>query len=94
MFLIFVVEQCLPLTQSSNPLFLPPTGACHQQGFRGGAGESGMSSSNKEQIEDDLSYIRKLIDRFKDLEVDRAELEFLKAVILFKADTRGLKVDS
>lgn len=49
-------------------------------------------SSSQAAKERDLLFIKKLIGRFEDLEMDAAEMGFLKAGVLYKPFVRGLQV--
>lgn len=82
LFLLCVIEQYV--SPDANPsLFSSP----FQHQFSG--------KSNDCNINYDFSSIRALVDRFRNLGVESMELadmDFLRAVTLFKPDTCGLKV--
>ena len=50
------------------------------------------SSAKSPQTAADLRFLSELVQRFRLIGVDPAEFACLKAVILFKHETRGLKV--
>lgn len=85
MFLMFAIEHGLPTMPPSSPLFqfnkignFSDTEACN--------------TSNNGDREADFSYIENLIGWFQDLELESVEIDFFKAVVLYKPDTYGLKV--
>lgn len=55
----------------------------------GGTNNSGKTS---QQVGADLRFLSELVTRFRIVAVDPAEFACLKAIILFKSETRGLKV--
>lgn len=58
----------------------------------GGSNNGGTINKNSQQVATDLRFLSELVTRFRVISVDPAEFACLKAVILFKSETRGLKV--
>ncbi len=55
-------------------------------------GSTASSKSTPAAGDADLRYLNDLVQRFRAIGVDPAEFACLKAIILFKHETRGLKV--
>ena len=73
------------------PLFSPAQFGQHLSSST--AAESGNANSkNTQQMSTDLRFLSELVTRFRAVAVDPAEFACLKAIILFKSETRGLKV--
>lgn len=81
LFLIIASETCLPSISSSNV----------QQSSLDVQRTKENIVNNEERLAD-FRYIENLISWFQDLNLDLTEMGFLKAVLLYKPDTRGLKV--
>jgi|688.fasta_scaffold1556751_1 hypothetical protein len=58
----------------------------------GGGNNGGTNNKNSQQTGTDLRFLAELVTRFRVVAVDPAEFACLKAIILFKSETRGLKV--
>lgn len=79
----------------NNPLFSPAHFNQQQQQVAlgcGGNNNGGTNNKNSQQVGTDLRFLSELVTRFRVVAVDPAEFACLKAVILFKSETRGLKV--
>lgn len=94
LFLICAIQFCLPM--DSNLLFssahfnqqnLSPVGCGN-----GGGNNGGTNNKTSQQVSTDLRFLSELVTRFRVVAVDPAEFACLKAIILFKSETRGLKV--
>lgn len=97
LFLICAIQFCLPL--ENCPLFSPAQFGQHltaisggNNGGGGGGGGTNNSSKSTQQVGADLRFLSDLVTRFRVVAVDPAEFACLKAIILFKSETRGLKV--
>ncbi|XP_032777123.2 photoreceptor-specific nuclear receptor isoform X1 [Daphnia magna] len=93
LFLICAVQFCLPM--DNNPLFSlanfsQPQVATLGSG-NGGGNNVGTNNKNSQQTSADLRFLGELVTRFRVVSVDPAEFACLKAIILFKSETRGLK---
>ena len=73
------------------PLFSPAQFGQHLSSAAG-ADSGSTSSKNTQQMSSDLRFLSELVTRFRAVAVDPAEFACLKAIILFKSETRGLKV--
>ena len=77
------------------PLFSPAQFSQHMMATVGGNNNNGSgtdSGKNTQQVGTDLRFLSELVTRFRVVSVDPAEFACLKAIILFKSETRGLKV--
>ncbi|XP_046634936.1 photoreceptor-specific nuclear receptor-like isoform X2 [Daphnia pulicaria] len=93
LFLICAIQFCLPM--DNNPLFSlahfnQPHSATLGCG-NGGGNNGGTNNKNSQQTGTDLRFLAELVTRFRVVAVDPAEFACLKAIILFKSETRGLK---
>lgn len=90
LFLISAIDHCFSTSSDSSSILLSPS-KVHNHGVDSTADDVRRNQGDSAR-DADLSYIRKLIDRFRNLTVDQHEMNFLKAIILFKPFVRGLKV--
>lgn len=95
LFLICAVQFCLPM--DNNPLFslanfIQPHVASLGNGNGGGHNGGNTNNKNSQQTSTELRFLGELVTRFRVVSVDPAEFACLKAIILFKSETRGLKV--
>lgn len=89
LFLLCAIQWCLPL--EASPLFSPAEHAAlalHNSGG-GGAGQQGQPATKAPLA--DVRILQEVLARFRAIGVDPAEFACLKAILLFKADSRGLK---
>lgn len=95
LFLICAIQFCLPMDNcalfSTAQFGQQMTNAANGGGGAGGGG-GGDPKSPHASSTGDLRFLNELVQRFRILAVDPAEFACLKAVILFKQETRGLKV--
>ncbi|KAF6197484.1 hypothetical protein GE061_020150, partial [Apolygus lucorum] len=75
LFILNAVQWCLPL--DPNPLFCV---ANHV-----------VSGSNSRHIAVDVRILNDIYQRYRTVAVDAAEFAYLKAIVIFRAETRGLK---
>ncbi|CAB0013438.1 unnamed protein product [Nesidiocoris tenuis] len=75
LFILNAVQWCLPL--DPNPLFCV---ANHV-----------ISGSNSRHIAVDVRILNDIYQRYRTVAVDAAEFAYLKAIVIFRAETRGLK---
>lgn len=90
LFLLCAIQWCLPL--EASPLFSPAEHAAlalHNTG--GGAGQQGQGQPATKAPLTDVRILQEVLARFRAIGVDPAEFACLKAILLFKADSRGLK---
>ena len=94
LFLICAIQFCLPM--DSNPLFsVTHFNQPHVVALgcgNGGGNNGGTNNKTSQQVNTDLRFLGELVTRFRVVVVDPAEFACLKAIILFKSETRGLKV--
>lgn len=81
LFLLNAIQWCMPIDPSNCALF-PVTEHCNN--LTG----SGVSKS---EMAADIRALHGTLCRFKSVLVDPAEFACLKAVVLFRSETRGLK---
>ncbi|XP_044590789.1 photoreceptor-specific nuclear receptor-like isoform X1 [Cotesia glomerata] len=94
LFLLNAVQWCLPLESSSlfnaaelTALTLSPHNHSH----------SGMHLPNEDkpsQVAADIRHLHDTLQRYKNIMVDPAEFACMKAIVLFRPETRGLKDSS
>ncbi|KAH7967391.1 hypothetical protein HPB49_024402 [Dermacentor silvarum] len=98
LFLLCAIQWCLPL--EASPLFSPAEHAAlalHNNGTPGGGGGqqgqqgAGQNHNSKAAPLTDVRILQEVLARFRAIGVDPAEFACLKAILLFKADSRGLK---
>ncbi|CAH1796527.1 unnamed protein product [Owenia fusiformis] len=77
LFLLCAIQWCMPM--ESCPLF---SATDHAQNAPNGKTAATLS---------DVRVLQEIMNRFKVIQVDPAEFACLKAIVLFKPDTRGLK---
>lgn len=82
LFLLNAIQWCMPLDPSSCALFSVSEHCNNAIGSNG--------SVNK-QIALDIRCLHDTLCRFKSVLVDPAEFACLKAIVLFRSETRGLK---
>lgn len=95
LFLICAIQFCLPM--DNCPLFSPAQFSQHMlaAATEGNSNANGTNAGkNTQQVGVDLRFLSELVTRFRVVAVDPAEFACLKAIILFKSETRGLKVVS
>lgn len=91
LFLMCAIQFCLPMENSM--LFSPAHFSQHLTGPGGVTNNGGTNNKgNAQQFGADLRFLSELVTRFRVVAVEPAEFACLKAVILFKSETRGLKV--
>ncbi|KAH8039669.1 hypothetical protein HPB51_008262 [Rhipicephalus microplus] len=95
LFLLCAIQWCLPL--EASPLFSPAEHAAlalHNNGTPGGqqGQQQGQNHNSKAAAPlTDVRILQEVLARFRAIGVDPAEFACLKAILLFKADSRGLK---
>ncbi|XP_050440590.1 photoreceptor-specific nuclear receptor-like isoform X2 [Adelges cooleyi] len=77
LFLLNAVQWCLPL--ENNPLFNPSDHV------------AAIPNGKASQVAADIRILNETLRRFRTISVDPAEFACMKAIVLFRADTRGLK---
>ncbi|XP_060868139.1 photoreceptor-specific nuclear receptor-like isoform X1 [Metopolophium dirhodum] len=77
LFLLNAVQWCLPL--ENNPLFNPSDHV------------AAIPNGKASQVAADIRVLNETLRRFRTISVDPAEFACMKAIVLFRADTRGLK---
>lgn len=82
LFLLNAIQWCMPLDPSSCALF---SVAEHCNNLTGSNGIS------KQELTLDMRALHDTLCRFKSILVDPAEFACLKAIVLFRSETRGLK---
>ncbi|XP_011494411.1 PREDICTED: photoreceptor-specific nuclear receptor-like [Ceratosolen solmsi marchali] len=95
LFLLNAVQWCLPL--ESSPLFSAAelsalTMSPHPVHSHSGLHLSSPSKSN--QVAVDVRYLHDMLHRYKSVMIDPAEFACMKAIVLFRPETRGLKDSS
>lgn len=83
LFLLNAVQWCMPLDPQNCPLFSP---AEHCNGINGNT-----NNISKQELALDIRVLHDTLIRFKSILVDPAEFACLKAIVLFRSETRGLK---
>lgn len=83
LFLLNAVQWCMPLDPSNCPLF---SVAEHCNGINGNT-----NNISKQELALDIRILHDTLCRFKSILVDPAEFACLKAIVLFRSETRGLK---
>lgn len=81
LFLLNAIQWCMPLETSGCALF---SVAEHVGSSNGAANKQG-------HIAQDIRVLHDTLCRFKSVLVDPAEFACLKAIVLFRSETRGLK---
>ncbi|XP_077295799.1 photoreceptor-specific nuclear hormone receptor 51 isoform X2 [Arctopsyche grandis] len=81
LFLLNAIQWCMPLEAGGAPLF-----SCGQDGNQSGTGQTGQPSHSR-----DLRILQDTLARYKAVLVDPAEFACMKAIVLFRSETRGLK---
>jgi len=74
------------------PLFSPAQFGQHLSSSTAAEQSGNTNNKNTQQMSTDLRFLSELVTRFRAVAVDPAEFACLKAIILFKSETRGLKV--
>ncbi|KAI4475854.1 hypothetical protein M0804_014045 [Polistes exclamans] len=95
LFLLNAVQWCLPL--ESSPLFSAPeltalTLSPHQHPHSGLHLQN--STGKPSQVAADVRHLHDTLQRYKAVMVDPAEFACMKAIVLFRPETRGLKDSS
>lgn len=81
LFLLNAIQWCMPLDPSNCALF---SVAEHCNNIAG-------TNVNKPELALDIRTLHDVLCRFKSILVDPAEFACLKAIVLFRSETRGLK---
>lgn len=77
------IQWCMPLDPSNCPLF---SVAEHCNNINGNT-----NAVSKQELALDIRVLHDTLCRFKSILVDPAEFACLKAIVLFRSETRGLK---
>lgn len=83
LFLLNAIQWCMPLDPSNCPLF---SVAEHCNNINGNT-----NNMSKQELALDIRVLHDTLCRFKSILVDPAEFACLKAIVLFRSETRGLK---
>lgn len=83
LFLLNAIQWCMPLDPSNCPLF-SVTEHCNNI-------SGNTNSVSKQELALDIRVLHDTLCRFKAILVDPAEFACLKAIVLFRSETRGLK---
>lgn len=81
LFLLNAIQWCMPIDPSSCALFSVNE---HSNNING-------TGITKQELSADIRVLNDTLCRFKSVLVDPAEFACLKAVVLFRSETRGLK---
>uniref|UniRef100_A0A1I8N0D0 Uncharacterized protein n=1 Tax=Musca domestica TaxID=7370 RepID=A0A1I8N0D0_MUSDO len=90
LFLLNAIQWCLPLDVVNCHLF-SVTEHCNNHEASNGAGGGNNNCMTKEEIASDVRTLYEIFCKFKAVVVDPAEFACLKAIVLFRPETRGLK---
>uniref|UniRef100_A0A1A9WI80 NR LBD domain-containing protein n=1 Tax=Glossina brevipalpis TaxID=37001 RepID=A0A1A9WI80_9MUSC len=88
LFLLNAIQWCIPLDASSCPLF---SVAEHCNNHDVTINGSTKNCLTKEEIASDVRTLYEIFCKYKAVLVDPAEFACLKAIVLFRPETRGLK---
>ncbi|XP_031635238.1 photoreceptor-specific nuclear receptor-like isoform X3 [Contarinia nasturtii] len=83
LFLLNAIQWCMPLDPSNCPLFSVSE---HCNNINGNT-----NNLSKQELALDIRVLHDTLCRFKSILVDPAEFACLKAIVLFRSETRGLK---
>ncbi|XP_065369879.1 photoreceptor-specific nuclear receptor [Calliphora vicina] len=87
LFLLNAIQWCIPLDPSNCPLF---SVAEHCNNYEA-TNNNGSNCMSKEEIASDVRTLYEIFCKYKAVLVDPAEFACLKAIVLFRPETRGLK---
>uniref|UniRef100_A0A1B0AM10 Photoreceptor-specific nuclear receptor n=1 Tax=Glossina palpalis gambiensis TaxID=67801 RepID=A0A1B0AM10_9MUSC len=88
LFLLNAIQWCIPLDASNCPLF---SVAEHCNNHDVNTNGSNKNCMTKEEIASDVRTLYEIFCKYKAVLVDPAEFACLKAIVLFRPETRGLK---
>uniref|UniRef100_A0A1B0GC38 Photoreceptor-specific nuclear receptor n=2 Tax=Glossina TaxID=44049 RepID=A0A1B0GC38_GLOMM len=88
LFLLNAIQWCIPLDASNCPLF---SVAEHCNNHDINTNGSNKNCMTKEEIASDVRTLYEIFCKYKAVLVDPAEFACLKAIVLFRPETRGLK---
>lgn len=83
LFLLNAIQWCMPLDPSNCPLFSVTE---HCNNITGNT-----NAVSKQELALDIRVLHDTLCRYKSVLVDPAEFACLKAIVLFRSETRGLK---
>ncbi|TMW54741.1 hypothetical protein DOY81_000272, partial [Sarcophaga bullata] len=87
LFLLNAIQWCIPLDPSNCPLFSVAEHCNNHES----ANNNGNNCMTKEEIASDVRTLYEIFCKYKAVLVDPAEFACLKAIVLFRPETRGLK---